>query len=92
MLSQILGRRGKVQRVFDTGDLRVSVGSRGTWTLNPESCSVVTTTPNEVNLVSSTSSSSDDDDDDDDDNDDDDNEEESREGIRKELIFNWIVF
>ena len=38
---QTLGQRGKVVRVFDSGDLRVVMKEGGTWTLNPECCTLL---------------------------------------------------
>jgi len=38
---QALGQRGKVVRVFDSGDLRVAMREGGTWTFNPECCTLL---------------------------------------------------
>jgi E3 ubiquitin-protein ligase mind-bomb len=59
-----LGRRGKVVRVFDTGDLRVSVRGAGTWTFNPECCTVIANGSSSVVRDENDTSSSDNDSDD----------------------------
>jgi len=38
---QALGHRGKVVRVFDSGDLRVAMKEGSTWTFNPECCTLL---------------------------------------------------
>jgi len=38
---QALGHRGKVLRVFDSGDLRVAMKEGSTWTFNPECCTLL---------------------------------------------------
>jgi len=42
---QALGQRGKVVRVFDSGDLRVVMKEGSTWTFNPECCTLLSEEP-----------------------------------------------
>ena len=38
---QALGQRGKVVRVFDSGDLRIAMREGSTWTFNPDCCTLL---------------------------------------------------
>ena len=44
LLKQILGRTGRVQKVYVDGDLRITVGKH-VWTINPVSCALVRHNP-----------------------------------------------
>jgi len=65
---QAIGRRGKVVRVFDSGDLRVVMKEGSTWTFNPECCTLLSEEappPAAAAAAAETVESSSDDDDDD---------------------------